>query len=63
MGRGRGRGMGRGRGRVGHPFFSQECSVLSVLLRSLKKNVLFFAFFSVLYKRKERSFRSFPFFI
>ena len=33
-----------------------------VLLRSFKKNVAFFAFFSVLCKRTFRSLRSFPFF-
>ena len=32
-------------------------------IRSFQKNVLFFAFFCVLYKRTFRSFRSFPFFI
>ena len=31
-------------------------------IRSFQKNVLFFAFFSVLLKRTERSLRSFPFF-
>ena len=45
-------------GRVGHPFFSNERSVLCILFCSFKKNVLFFAFFSVLLKRMERSFRS-----
>ena len=48
--------------RVGHPFFSKERSVLSVLFRSFLKNGTFFPFFSVLFKRTERSFRSFPFF-
>ena len=43
-------------------FFAKEWSILSVLFRSLQKNVTFFAFFSVLYKRTLRSFRSFPFF-
>ena len=32
-------------------------------IRSFQKNVPIFAFFSVLYKRTERSLRSFPFFI
>ena len=32
-------------------------------IRSFQKNVTIFAFFSVLYKRMERSLRSFPFFI
>ena len=44
------------------PFFSKEHSVLCVLFRSFKKNGTFFAFFSVLLKRTERSLRSFPFF-
>ena len=48
--------------RVGHPFFSKECSVLCVLLRSFQKNVPFFPFFYILFKRTFRSFRSFPFF-
>ena len=48
--------------RVGHPFFSKERSVLSVLLRSFQKNVPFFLFFYVLFKRTFRSFRSFTFF-
>ena len=47
--------------RVGHPFFSKERFVLCVLFRSFKKNVPFFAFFSVLLKRTERSLRSFGF--
>ena len=41
------------------PFFAKERYVLRVLFRSLQKNVTFFAFFSVLYKRMLRSFRSF----
>ena len=48
--------------RVGHPFFSKECSVLCVLFRSFKKNVPFFPFFSVLLKRMFHSLHSFPFF-
>ena len=48
--------------RVGHPFFSKERSVLSVLFRSFKKNGTFFPFFSILFKRTEHSFRYFPFF-
>ena len=48
--------------RVGHRFFSKECSVLCVFFRSFQKNVPFFAFFSVLLKRTFSSLRSFPFF-
>ena len=48
-------------GRLGHPFFSKECFILCILFRSFKKNVLFSAFFSVLFKRTERFLRSFPF--
>ena len=40
-------------------FFAKECCVLCVLLRSLQKNVAFFAFFYVLCKRMLRSLRSF----
>ena len=55
--------------RVGHAFFSKERNVLRsfakehcvlcVLLRSLQKNVAFFAFFYGLCKRKVHSLRSF----
>ena len=38
--------------------FAKECCVLCVLLRSLQKNVAFFAFFYVLKKRMHRSFGS-----
>ena len=48
--------------RVGHPFFSKECSVLSVLFRSFQKNIPFFPFFYILFKRTFRSFCSFTFF-
>ena len=54
--------------RVGHAFFSKECNVLRsfaffakeccvlcILLRSLQKNVAFFAFFYVLKKRMQKS--------
>ena len=47
-------------------FFIKGCGVLCVLLRSLWKNVAFFAFFYFLYKRMRRSLRSlrsFTFFI
>ena len=54
--------LGKVRSRVGHPFISKECSALCVLFRSFKKNGTFFAFFSVLLKRTERSLRSFPLF-
>ena len=47
--------------RVGHPFFSKERSVLCVLFHSFKKNIAFFAFFSVLYKSMFQSLRSFLF--
>ena len=43
-------------------FFAKERNVLCVLLRSLQKNVVFFAFFYVLCKRTLRSLRSFTFF-
>ena len=36
--------------RVGHPFFSKERAVLSVLFRSFIKNIPFFPFFSVLFR-------------
>ena len=49
--------------RVGHAFFSKERNVLRsfakercILLRSLQKNVKFFAFFFVLKKRMHHSF-------
>ena len=47
---------------VGHPFFSKERGVLCVLFCSLQKNGMFFAFFSVLYKKMERFLCSFLFF-
>ena len=47
--------------RVGHPFFSKERSVLCVLFHYFKKNIAFFAFFSVLYKSMFHSLRSFLF--
>ena len=34
------------RTRVGHAFFSKECTFSCVLLRSLQMNVAFFAFFA-----------------
>ena len=43
---------------LGIRFFSKEHSVLSVLFRSFIKNVPFFSFFSDLYRRMFRSFRS-----
>ena len=44
--------------------FCTTCKGISGLgIRSFQKNVPIFAFFSVLYKRTERSLRSFPVFI
>ena len=43
-------------------FFIKERCVLCVLLHSLKKNVAFFAFFYILYKRTQCSLRSFWFY-
>ena len=43
-------------------FFAKERCILCILLRSLQKNVAFFAFFYALCKRTLRSLRSFPFF-
>ena len=39
-------------------FLAKECCILCVLLRSLQKNVVFFAFFYVLKKRTHSSFGS-----
>ena len=50
-----------GLGNNGHPFFSKEHSVLCLLFHSFKKNVPFFAFFSVFLKITECSLRSFLF--
>ena len=41
------------------PFFIKECGIFCVLFHSLLKSGMFFEFFSVLYKRLERSYRSY----
>ena len=39
--------------------FAKECCILCVFLRSLQKNIAFFAFFYIVFKRTLRSLRSF----